>query len=169
MRVLLAICCATIIATSVHAQKQERSLIDRLLRPDMTSKNASQDKKFVTRAAPGAKSKTVGAFYVEPRAPEKSFRTLQSYPTTHLHPSLFNSGREAASLPKNQSPRSADTFSTSSTVQVRETTDNDKKVGTRSFADERSFLAQGKSQKALDRKNPPLTVAQVRELLNKNK
>jgi hypothetical protein len=134
----------------------------------MTLKNTSQDKKFVTRAASGAKSKTVGAFYVAPRAPEKSFTTLQSFPTTHLHPSLFNSGRQAVSLPKNQSPRS-DTFSTSSTVQVRETTDNDKKVGTRGFAGERSFLAQGKSQKALDRRNPPLTLDQVRELLNKNK
>ena len=169
MRVLLATCCATIIATSVHAQKQERSLIDRLLRPDMALKNASQGKKFVTRAAPGTKTKTVGAFYVEPRAPEKRFTTRQNFPTTYLHPFFFSSGRPAASLPKNQSPRSADTFSTSSTVQVRETTDNDKKEGSRSFAGERLFLAQGKSQKALDRKNPPLTVDQVRELLNKNK
>jgi hypothetical protein len=39
----------------------------------------------------------------------------------------------------------------------------------RKFADDRSFRDQGKSQKALNRRNPPLTIDQVRELLNKNK
>ena len=170
MRVLLAICCASFLAASLHAQRQEQSLIDRLLRPDMTLKNTAQGKKFVTRTAPDSKSKTVGTFYVESRTPEKSFTAPRSLTTKNLHPSVFNGAGKAAPLPKkNQSLSSPDTFSTSSVVQVRETTDNDKKVPPRTFTGEQSFLVRGKSQKALDRKNLPLTVEQVRELLNKNK
>ena len=38
-----------------------------------------------------------------------------------------------------------------------------------SFAGNRPFLGQGKSQKALSAQDRPLTIEQVRELLNKNK
>jgi hypothetical protein len=37
------------------------------------------------------------------------------------------------------------------------------------FAGTRPFLGRGKSQKALSARDTPLTVEQVRELLNKNK
>jgi hypothetical protein len=37
------------------------------------------------------------------------------------------------------------------------------------FADRHQFREQGKSQKSLDQQNPPMTIDQVRELLNKNK
>jgi hypothetical protein len=40
---------------------------------------------------------------------------------------------------------------------------------TRDFGGSRPFLAEGKSQKALRTKNKPLTIEQVRELLNKSK
>jgi len=169
MRVLLAICCATLVADSAHAQKQERSLIDRLLRPDMTLKNEAQGKKFVTRTAPDPKSKGIGTFYVQPRAPEKNISAAKSISTTRLHPVSFNGGTQAAALPKNQSLRSTKILTTSSPVEIRETADNHKKVDARTFTGEHPFLVQGKSQKALDRRNPSLTVEQVRELLNKNK
>jgi hypothetical protein len=44
-----------------------------------------------------------------------------------------------------------------------------KKVASRAYADNRPFLDQGTNQKSLNRKNEPLTIEQVRELLNKNK
>ena len=47
--------------------------------------------------------------------------------------------------------------------------DANRVVASRDFADRRQFTAQGKSQKSLDRQNPPMTIDQVRELLNKNK
>ena len=168
MRVLLPLFCAILIATSVRAQKQERSLIDRLLRPDMTLKNVAQDKKFATRAAPGRENKSVGTFYVPPRAAGKNFLTRQNGSTKHLQPGFFNSGGHTVSLPQNQTLRSA-YLSNSSLVEIRDGSDNRKKVDTRNFSGEHSYLAQGKSQKALDRKNAPLSIEQVRELLNKNK
>jgi len=47
--------------------------------------------------------------------------------------------------------------------------DADKGVATRNFVDQRHFTDRGKSQESLDRQNPPMTIDQVRELLNKNK
>jgi len=44
-----------------------------------------------------------------------------------------------------------------------------KKYATRDFAGNRPFLGQGKSQKALHAQDRPLTIDEVRELLNKNK
>jgi hypothetical protein len=37
------------------------------------------------------------------------------------------------------------------------------------FTGKRPFLDKGKSPKSLERKNTPMTIEQVRELLNKNK
>ena len=45
----------------------------------------------------------------------------------------------------------------------------DVKKTDRKFADQHQFSERGKSQKSFDRQNPPLTIEQVRELLNKNK
>ena len=168
MRVLLPLFCAILIATSVRAQKQEPSLIDRLLRPDLTLKNAAQDKKFATKPAAGRENQSAGTFYVQPRAAEKTFLTRQNFSTKHLQPGSFNSGGQMVSLPKNQTLRSA-YLSNSSVVEVREAPNTGKRVDAQNFNGEHSFLAQGKSQKALDRKNAPLTIDQVRELLNKNK
>ncbi|MBA2744260.1 MAG: hypothetical protein H0U43_08155, partial [Chthoniobacterales bacterium] len=53
---------------------------------------------------------------------------------------------------------------------VRPAFDAQKAVATSEFDDaRRPFLVQGKSQKSLSAKDEPLTLEQVRELLNKNK
>jgi hypothetical protein len=59
--------------------------------------------------------------------------------------------------------------STSSVQGVRNAYDSNKSTSDRTFAGQRPFLDRGKSQKSLDRQNPPMTIEQVRELLNKNK
>ena len=55
------------------------------------------------------------------------------------------------------------------TVEVRHAADGEKKISGNDFARNRPFLGQGKSQKTLSARKPPLTIEQVRELLNKNK
>lgn len=52
---------------------------------------------------------------------------------------------------------------------VRDAPQSDKKVAIRTYAENRPFLDEGKSQKSLNQQNAPLTIEQVRELLNKNK
>ena len=52
---------------------------------------------------------------------------------------------------------------------VRAAYDANRVVASHDFGDQRQFTDQGKSQKSLDWQNPPMTIDQVRELLNKNK
>jgi len=56
-----------------------------------------------------------------------------------------------------------------STVEVHHATDSEKNIDEHNFAGNRPFLGQGKSQKGLNARKKPLTIEQVRELLNKNR
>ena len=47
--------------------------------------------------------------------------------------------------------------------------ENGSNLAAAPFAGNRPFLGRGKSQKALSARDTPLTIEQVRELLNKNK
>ncbi len=53
---------------------------------------------------------------------------------------------------------------------ARNASDADKSLSVLNFRDrDRAFLVRGKSQKALSAQDRQLTIAEVRELLNKNK
>jgi hypothetical protein len=52
---------------------------------------------------------------------------------------------------------------------LRNAPQSGKKVAPRAYPGSRQFLDEGKSQKSLNQENAPLTIDQVRELLNKNK
>lgn len=151
------------------AQHQGRSLIDRLLRPDMELQNRAQGKAFTANSKAVERRGTVGTFYLQPALNEKSIGTTPVVTTAEYR------HREFLALPRMISPiQSRDAslianINTSTVRDVHETHDGRRQVTGRSFADERSFRDEGKSQKALTRQNPPLTIDQVRELLNKNK
>lgn len=74
----------------------------------------------------------------------------------------------AASSPAKTVDKSDFVFETQ-TAEVRHEADGEKKISGNDFAGNRPFLGQGKNQKALSAQKPPLTIEQVRELLNKNK
>ena len=52
---------------------------------------------------------------------------------------------------------------------IRDASENGRTTNVTEFLGTRPFLDPGKSQKSLSTKNPPMTIEQVRELLNKNK
>ena len=54
-------------------------------------------------------------------------------------------------------------------LSVRDMPGSGKKVASSEFTGSRPFLDKGKSQKAISQHDTPLTIEQVRELLNKNK
>ena len=88
----------------------------------------------------------------------------RSAPTTSFH--TRNYSTQAATVPTLPPTR------TSQTKQARDISPSaysTKKYATRDFAGNRPFLGQGKSQKALHAQERPLTIDEVRELLNKNK
>src|SRR5438046_3561101 len=65
--------------------------------------------------------------------------------------------------------KSRPAYATRTARCTRDAPQSDKKIASHSYAENRPFLDQGKSQKSLNRQNAPLTIEQVRELLNKNK
>jgi hypothetical protein len=52
-------------ASCLRAQDQERKLVDRLLRPDMTLRSTEQKKTFIADDTSINKKASVGTFYVE--------------------------------------------------------------------------------------------------------
>ena len=136
----------------------------------MELQNSSQGKKFNTNSTVVEKRGTVGTFYLQPKPAEKSFADSRVV-TISKHPSSssFYDGSHAGVPNKNRNANTSSALKTSSIRDIHNTNDARKVVAARNFADQHQFREQGKSQKSLDRQNPPLTIDQVRELLNKNK
>jgi len=161
---IAALCC-------VCAQDQEKKLVDRLLKPDMTLQNDAQNKKFVgDGSASMNKRANVGSFYVHQKPRSKSFSGTRDFSTTQFYSQTYRAKRTAQEVSSQQ------TFANSKAAYANQTArgvgnapQSGKKVASHAFAGNRPFLDEGKSQKSLNRQNEPLTIEQVRELLNKNK
>jgi len=153
------------------AQTQEHSLIDRLLRPNMELRNNAQNKKFSDTATVVERRGKVDTFYMQPNRAEKSFTDSPHYSTAEYTSAAFNSASRTNIAAETRRPStSPPSIATSSIRDVRAANDVSNRIAGRDYAEQqRQFTERGKSQKSLDRKNPPLTIDQVRELLNKNK
>lgn len=157
--------CLFLALTAAWAQGQERRLIDRLLRPNMDLQNEAQGKGFV--ATPPANA---AAFALGPTAKGKSFGPTRAVATKEYRPGSVRVtlGHDSFAETR-QIAVSAQQLKTSSAQDLHTAYDAHRSVSGRVFGDERVFRDEGKSQKLLNRQNPPLTIDQVRELLNKNK
>ncbi len=161
--VLAALCC-------VRGQDQEHKLVDRLLKPDMTLQNDAQHKKFVSDGASMNKRATVGTFYVQKKSNQKSFSGTGQFSTQEFNSQSFHSKHGAFNVPSQQATgNSRSAYANQSARGVRDASQSGKKAPVRAYAENRPFLDEGKSQKSLNKHNEPLTIEQVRELLNKNK
>ena len=153
----------------VRGQDQERKLIDRLLKPDMTLQNDAQHKKFVAGGNSVNKRATVGTFYGQKKSSQKSFAGTAQFSTRQANSQPFHSGRDTYEGPQQSTANSRFANSNQTARGVRDAPQSGKKVATRQSVGNRPFLDEGKSQKSLSHQNEPLTIDQVRELLNKNK
>jgi len=167
----LPISVSLLIALScLRAQDQERKLVDRLLRPDMSLQSSEQKKKFIADGTSIDKKANVGTFYVQKKSNSKTFSRPRDFSTQQFNSRSFPGSRGA---PENSSRqalgKSRLAYPTQSARRLRDAPQADKTVASRAYAGNRPFLDQGKSQKSLNQKNAPLTIDQVRELLNKNK
>jgi hypothetical protein len=162
---------ATILLTafsSLRAQDQEGKLVNRLLRPNTELSNADQNKKFTADRASVEKRAHVGTFYLQRKTLDKTYTNTRDFSATQFKSHSFDSSGSGNSLlaaRSTASTRAYDTPTARVSVTLR---DGHKETATSNFAGNRPFLEKGKSQKALERKNPPMTIDQVRELLNKN-
>jgi hypothetical protein len=169
VRQVLALWLVVFFVSSTHGQEQERKLVDRLLKPDMTLQTTEQNKKFVADKTLIDRPAPVSAFYLQKKSNEKNFagtRNLSSQSFSD-HRSSPAQSKSASISSRTRAPNSA--YPTPSPKQLNSVHDADKRRSTKDFGGNRPFLEQGKSQKSLTRQNTPLTIEQVRELLNKNK
>jgi len=166
--IVLLILCSS--AALVPVQIQEKKLLDRLLKPDMALQNRMQGKQFVpsgktiTKQAPTktfhvTEKKLVKAFWNTREAPQREFQTSSSQ----------DGGRQANVATRGGTARLDVPYATPAYDGVRFSSDAEKPAPVFAFAGERTFEARGKSQRFLSAQDRPLTIDQVRELLNKNK
>jgi hypothetical protein len=164
MRLSLLVLAFLTLATASYAQEQERKLVDRLLSPNTKLANPDQNKKFTGGLEAPTRSAATKSFYVSEKNLGKTFVTDRSAPTTSFR--ARNYSTQAATVPTLPSTRS---YQTKQARNISPSAHSTKKYATRDFAGNRPFLEQGKSQKALRAQDRPLTIDEVRELLNKNK
>jgi len=135
----------------------------------MSLGSSVQNKNFSVKPASIDSRGTVGIFYLQRKVEQPRFTGTRA-----ISPQQYNarSSEPAAHAKFGLASRKLDTFETVSTLPasgIQNTADSEKRIATSDFPDQRPFREQGKSQKSLDRQNPPMTIDQVRDLLNKNK
>jgi len=159
-----AMCC-------VHAQDQEKKLIDRLLKPDMALQNDAQNKKFGGDGSASInKRANVGTFFIHQKPSSKNYSGTRDFSTAQFYSQTYRGGRTAYEVPSQQTLADSKAAYGSQTARgVRDAPQSGKKVASHPYGGNRPFLIEGTNQKSLNRKTEPLTIEQVRELLNKNK
>ena len=158
-----AVCC-------VHAQDQEKKLLDRLLKPDMALQNDAQNKKFGGDGSASINKRAhIGSFYVHQKPSSKNYSGTRDFSTTQFYSQTYRDGRTYDVSSQQTLANSKAAYGSQTARGVRDAPQSGKKVASRAYAGSRPFLNEGTNQKSLNRKTEPLTIEQVRELLNKNK
>jgi hypothetical protein len=159
-----------LVAHSAFAQKQERKLIDRLLEPDMTLANPAQDKHFDANQQTRMKRVVSHDFVTHDITPAKEFSAKRGFFARVFGTRAFRQDNNAAAIPaKSEASEQTKSFAAQQSPLPHGSADAGKRIAASEFNDTRPFLGRGKSQKALSQHDTPLTIDQVRELLNRNK
>lgn len=172
MRIIVAIGILIAGTSAALAQQQEGKLMDRLLRPNMALGNSAQNKKFEnTQAAVFNKPARTKTFSVVAKPTQQTFSDQRTLTPQQFAARHFRSGDTAANISTRSQLTKNDTVipTNTATEGTRVAPENSQTTPVRDYAGTRPFLDKGKSQKALSTQNRPLTIEEVRELLNKSK
>src|SRR5438874_2415411 len=118
-----------------NAQRQEPSLVDRLLRPNMELQNSAQDKKFTASSAIVERRGTVGTFYLQPNRTEKSFADPRTYSGAQYPSRSFNSGSRPVTSTQNQNANKPAAIGSSPIRDVHASHDTDNAITGRDYVD----------------------------------
>lgn len=164
MTLLLGVCTA-------GAQTQEKKLVDRLLRPDTSMVNPAQEKKFAaTGGVSFEKRIPARSFYVREKTLTKPFSAERALTPQQIAARHFRLGDSPANLSARTELVQKDRIISPPPVPgIRVAPESTTTAAVHEFSGNRPFLGRGKSQRALQAYNRPLTIEQVRELLNKSK
>jgi len=170
VRLLLVLPLIGFWAIAVKAQKEDRTLFDRLLKPDTTLQNAAEQKRFVTSDKTIDKKITTRVFQPAGNSLSREFPGAREISARELQMPRFRDGSKRVNNIDNTDAASPDlAVAQTKTLALRNAAGNNRQIAPMEFAGSRPFLIQGKSQRAASEREGPLTVEQVRELLNKNK
>ena len=171
MRWFFLLLCLTSFPFPVRAQEQERKLADRLLRPNMTLVNSAQDKKFAgADVTPVSKKFVTKSFSTVDERTFKSFSSEKDFSAKGLKMEKFARAEQTPNTQAKTKMGSADAeFVTRMSSQAQTASDEGKVAATRDYTDGRPFIGKGTRQKILSQEDKPLTIDEVRELLNKSK
>jgi hypothetical protein len=136
----------------------------------MTLRNNAQNKQFVVRGQTFDKQAQVRPFYIAKVSLTKDYLDQREFSAKEFAAHHFRDG-EVTSTMQARAAR-VKTFSVddgTGALHLRDMPGGNKKVASSAFTGTSPFLDKGKSQKALSQHDTPLTIEQVRELLNKNK
>jgi hypothetical protein len=164
--ILLIFSCAAL------AQVQERTLSERLNNPDPNLENHNFEKSYYGGRQYYTDSKTnLRSFYFVNKTNSKSFVTKGFNGVTPFWAGdvKFNA-KSARTKTDRVIPNVGKAYSTKE-VDVNSARESSKAFGSRDFPFVKKTELRGKSQESLDAryKSEPMTIDQVRELLNKNK
>jgi hypothetical protein len=162
----------TLLASSpaIFAQEQEGKLVDRILKPNMSLVNPAQNKQFRTAGASIAKRAPSRSFDTANKSLAKSFAGERAFSAQQFTARPFQGGDAAANVSTRSTPTKTEiVYLASAADSTRVAPENGNSLAATPFPGNRPFLGRGKSQKALSARDTPLTIEQVRELLNKNK
>lgn len=152
-----------------HAQEQEKKLLDRLLKPDMALQNDAQAKQFTAAGTTTTKTVRMKSFRAMERRPEKGFWDTRQASTKEYRTATAPDAYREAMLATQAKISNTNTPYPTSTYQVHDASEARKSARTTNYPDTQPFLDHGKSQKSLHAQDHPMTIDEVRELLNKNK
>lgn len=168
---LAALLTLLISASTGVAQEQERRLIDRLLRPNIALVNSAQEKKFVASGGRTFDKRVPARSFCAPeKTLPKSFPGERAFTSQQFAARHFRMGDTPANIAtRTELTKNDKLIRTPPAPGIRVAPESTTTAPVHEFADNRAFLGRGKSQKALQAYNKPLTIEQVRELLNKSK
>jgi hypothetical protein len=155
--------------SGIFAQEQERNLADRILRPNMSLVNSAQNKQFGTVGTYPAGRVQIKSFFTPDKSFGKSFATGRVYSARRFATRHFQPGNTVINPERAQLAKTDPVHLAAAADDTRTAPENGRSLAAPSFSGNRPFLGRGKSQKALSARDTPLTIEQVRELLNKNK
>ena len=172
VRIIIAIGTLLVAASPAFAQQQEGKLMDRLLRPNVALANSAQNKKFGnTQTAQFNKPARTHSFQLVRTSATKPWTGDRALTPQQFAARHFRAGDSAANVSSRTQLMKSDTViaTPAVTAGTRVAPESSQTTAVRDYPGSRPFLGQGKSQKALQAQNKPLTIEQVRELLNKSK
>ena len=136
-----AVCC-------VHAQDQEKKLLDRLLKPDMALQNDAQNKKFGGDGSASINKRAhIGSFYVHQKPSSKNYSGTRDFSTTQFYSQTYRDGRTYDVSSQQTLANSKAVYASQTARGVRDAPQSGKKVASRAYAGNRPFLNEGTNQK----------------------